>query len=351
MILARSPYYKDVPWLRPSDNAKADSFTLELFVWVGDVASVPTQPQYSKTIYNVESSSDTLKVGIANLISDFIPTQTTTSTTTEILNGNNTVWVKSQVEYDFEGDITTELIETDFSTNGYGYGYDGENYQPTKTLLSDSQEVDAYQNGYLQVPFLRSQVDTNKLEVLSMPSETTIFFESVLPTDESTEIVSILNVNCKDILDGDTYLEISYGALNETLCVFIRNEYKKQPYDVTFLNRYGHTQTMTFFKERVDNMSVKGESYQNRFEQPLNGSHQFTDFNINGQDTFTLESGYVTELQNNLVTEMLLSEAVWIGENPINVETKSVQYKTLSNDKLVNYKVRFKNSYTKINTI
>jgi len=352
MIGARSPYYLEIPWNRPSDNAKADSFTLNLFIWVGNNdGDIPNSPQYLQTIYNVEDSTGSVKVDIANLISDFIPTQVITSVETELLDGLNTVWVRRNVEYNVNGDITTELQVTDASTNGYGYGNEGENFQTTKQILSDAFELDAYKNGVVQVPIVRDFFGgVVKLKVNTLPSETTIFQEEVESSQESTEIVSVLNINCKEAeVTGDDCIEVEYGS--DTYTIFLRDELKKTPIDVSFLNRYGHLQTMTFFKERRDSLEVSTETYLNRFAQPNTGSHQNTSFNKNGQTSFSIESGFVGESENEILTQMLLSEYVWIGTNPVDVTTTSVQYKTQNNDKLVNYNLEFKDSYTKINSI
>jgi hypothetical protein len=347
MILCRSTYYKSVPWLRPSDSQKADSFTLELYVWTGLKSAVPASPQYSKTVFNVESLSTTLDVEIGKLIQDFVPDEVVTSNITEVLDGKNSVWVQHQVKYDVAGDITTELVVTDFATNGYGYGNEGKNYAPTKTLLTDTEEVDADNNSFVQVPVLLSEVDPTRIEVKA--GATVILAADLAATTDSDAIVSVINIKCKDALERDLITVVTDSG--DEYCIFLRDESKHDPVEVQFLNRYGHLQTLTFFKERTDDFEVMSEMYERRLGQPSDGRHQFVEFGKNGQSTFKLSTGYLEESVNTLVKEFLLSEFYWISGEPVNLTTTSQTFQTRLNSKVVAYTMEFKYSYKEINMV
>lgn len=347
MILARSTYYKTVPWVRPSDSQTVDSFTLELFVWRGLKSAVPAEPQYTKTIYNVQNLTDSLDVEIGRLIQDFIPDEVVKSTSTSILDGKNTVWVKHQVKYLYNQDETTELSVIDFATNGYAYGYEGKNFSPDKRLLTDSEESDAEQQSFIQIPVLLSEVGTTKVRVVAGAS--TLFSDALLPTTDSDKIISVINIKAKDA-DEKELIVVNVNGTEEH-CIFLRDESKHNHVDVQYLNRYGHLRTLTFFKERTDSFESSGETYERRYGQPIDGVHQFVDFNKNGQSTFSLSTGYLEESVNTEIKEFLLSEFLWISGTPVNLVTTKQSFQTRLNSKVVSYTMEFKYSYKEINVV
>ena len=68
-----------------------------------------------------------------------------------------------------------------------------------------------------------------------------------------------------------------------------------------------------------------------------------------------MNTWFVKENMNQTIEELFFSENVWIryeGKTlPINPSSKSLQYKTVLNDKLINYTVDFEFAFDKINNI
>lgn len=141
------------------------------------------------------------------------------------------------------------------------------------------------------------------------------------------------------------------------------DECKYDPKKITFVNKFGALQDMYFFKKRTEKITVKKESYKANIISP-NGtystsSHVNRDFNVLGQESISLSSGFLNESYNEVFKQMLLSEKVWITNVnngveqvlPINVKTSDITYKTSLNDKLVEYTIEFDNSYDTINNI
>ena len=68
-----------------------------------------------------------------------------------------------------------------------------------------------------------------------------------------------------------------------------------------------------------------------------------------------LNTGYVDESYNEVMRELMQSEKVWLNMDdkiePINVDTKSLTFKTSLNDKLVEYGIDISFSYNDINEI
>lgn len=347
MILTRSPYYKNVPWNRPSDSATADSYKLELFIWTGNKdTEVPLSATYSIVKENIEASTGTDQIDVSRLVNDYIDNTVITNNLTGLKTTNSCVWVKHQIKYTVGANITTELIVTDFATQGYGYGFDGENYQAANDMLTDVLEVDVYQGGAVMLPIVRSN---NLLRVTSFPKN--IFFQeaTITASTESTQNVSVFNIDLSEYATGEDYININYDGVDFT--AYIRNECLYTPMDVQFINRYGASQTITFFQETRYNMNVSGSTYEGSSAQPNTGAHQFVDYNKNGKVSFSANTGYLSEAVNQLVQQLLLSEQVWVNGIPVNTKTTNVEYKTVVNDRLVNYTMQFDLSYNEINTI
>jgi hypothetical protein len=83
--------------------------------------------------------------------------------------------------------------------------------------------------------------------------------------------------------------------------------------------------------------------------------HQVVDFNKNGKINYNLSTGYVGQEVNPYIQELLLSEQIWLVLSgsvvPVSINTKSAEYKTTLNDKLVSYTMDFEQSNDTISTI
>lgn len=171
-------------------------------------------------------------------------------------------------------------------------------------------------------------------------------------TDESSELIKYVWVNVADATT-DTYIEVVYNGVTKTY--YIEDECKHTPIDIFFINKEGTQQSIAFFKERKNSLSITSSEYESDTGQPLNGNHQYKKYNVQGREDFKMNSGFVEESNNETFTQLFLSEKVWVLEGgnmiPINLKSKSLEYKTQQKDKLINYEVSFEYAYNKINNI
>ena len=166
------------------------------------------------------------------------------------------------------------------------------------------------------------------------------------PTNDSNEIISNLWINVSEALP-DTSIEITYN--DDVITLLIEEECKNTPVDIAFINKDGQLQLMTFFKKRTDKMSITKEGYER------NELRQFRKFNVQAKSSFTLNSGYVDEVMNDVFKQMLLSELVWIYNGvefiPVNITTSNIDYKTRQNDKLISYAIDFEFAFNEVKNI
>lgn len=168
-------------------------------------------------------------------------------------------------------------------------------------------------------------------------------------TNYSNELVKYLWVNISEA-PTDQYVEIVYNGATKIL--LITDECRYTPLDIAFQNKEGAMQIMTFFKSKKESMTVENDEYESSREI---GTHQFIKYNIQAKTKFTINSGFVTEDKNEIIKQLLLSEKCWLLQSgveiPLNVSSKSTEFKTRQNDRLINYTIDFEYAFNEINNI
>ena len=171
-------------------------------------------------------------------------------------------------------------------------------------------------------------------------------------TIDSAEIVKYLNVDVSEAI-GEDYIEITYNG--ETITLLIEDECRYTPIDIFYQNKEGALSSFTFLKRTNESMDVTSEMYEGNMGQPNLGNHQFIKYNVQAKTKFTTNSGFVDEAQNENIKQMLLSQRMWKYEGgvfiPLNIASKSVEYKTRANDRLINYTIQFEYAFNEINNI
>jgi hypothetical protein len=151
----------------------------------------------------------------------------------------------------------------------------------------------------------------------------------------------------------DEYIEIVFNDVTTTL--LITDECRYTPIDIAFQNKEGALQIFTFFKAKSESMSTTNEEFETDRGQPLAGNHQYVKYNVQGKSKFKVNSGFVAEALNETFKQMLLSERFWMYENeiftPLNIASKSIEYKTRQKDRLINYEIEFEYAFNEINNI
>ena len=144
--------------------------------------------------------------------------------------------------------------------------------------------------------------------------------------------------------------------------------YNCNKYDVVyidFVNKYGAIQREYFTLKSVKKIKASRENYQSNIISSTGSysvnKHTIQNFNIIGNEEMTVNSDYLPEFYNQVFTELLLSDQVWVYMKsfstnsftaiPINITNSDLTYKTQVNDRLINFSFSFKMSYDYINNI
>ena len=131
----------------------------------------------------------------------------------------------------------------------------------------------------------------------------------------------------------------------EVLC-----EPKYTPEVIQYVNRYGVSDYITFFKRSNEqgtftNDNYKRSIYADAFTDPDFKTGQYQDFNINSRNTITLNTGWVEEAYKDVIEDMLMSENVRIYEGgnyrAVNPQRGTIDYQKEVNTGNINYTITF----------
>lgn len=154
-------------------------------------------------------------------------------------------------------------------------------------------------------------------------------------------------------------LTTGFITLNDTHIFEIVDECKFTPQNVLYLNKFGVFENLTFFKAKENTVEFTSEGeYKNNFV--LGGQydvtrHLYRSGNKNARESVTLNTGYLNELQNECIKDLLNSEYVYFNDSgtfvPVNLDKKSLSILSRINDKLINYAIDFKYSFDTIQNV
>lgn len=372
-INVRSPYY-----IKVSDNQLAEA-TMELYIYTGEQSIKPDDVTYTITKKTIGNSND-IVFEISELVRDYLDIEFNGTYT------SYTVWVESDITTrEIDGTLIDTSISQYIAFDGYGYFEEGANpalqqglIQSNKTIfrLNDQDvkipvdtntatSIAFYYNGELKrSETISTSTNTNQqIKYLSVSgsASSTDFKQRVL-LDGGTLEAELCIQDLLDTLDIGLIDEVWVGSDSGTEIVKIKtvDECKYEPIVVTFVNRFGALQDIVFFKKSIESLSVKGEQYKAanlNVDSYDTFRHNRTQFLVQGQDSITMNTGYLNDEYNKVIEELMLSEQVWMYRDgdttitPIIPTTKQVTFKTSLNDRLVDYTISFDMAFDKINNI
>ena len=364
MIRALSPYYITTPLTYLNELlalVTCETFTLTIEVWDGESACVGCSKEiYEIAFANTQESTGSHDININAIIQDYIDFDPKNPNTkdTQVMDADNQRWVRTFVNYDGIDKVTYH--ETlDFMTLGYAYGDEGRNFDTVEDdILMKAQDYKVSREGFFTLPFLASATDTLTVDAVSSPDSEINFNWNVGTSSNSAKQVQLFWINLNETTTDEF---VTLTVTNDTTSVVstvildIVNECKYAPLDVMFQNKDGAAQMFTFFKRQKESMTVTDKTFETNRGQASDGYHQFVRHNVQGQTTLSAETGFIDEDNNEVLKQMMLSERIWMYEGvnfiPLNIDDKSIKYKTRQNERLVSYTIKFKKSYNEVNNI
>lgn len=394
IINTRSPFFITV------DEINQVGSKIELFIYdgAGTITATPTYTLSKKissftqtaNIYNISSFiqeyvvnvASTLAVVYANVV---VKVYKETSANVYALSRTETyVAVNGYNDY-AEGvnKINTNEIITVLADNTKTLYYYRTSVLPYVNLFVDSVLGDVLELNYrdargrnLVNTVLIAEGDASQLQMLKIPLSTnSIKYDEantleIKHTSGSAQIQNIINAfktrvasdggnfeaesnltlilnNIKGIPDSPvTILTFNYNVV--ALC-----EIKYTPVVCSFINQKGGWEFLTFFKAQSESMSIENTSFRLNSASinydPLTG--QTKNFNTNGSKPIKLNTGWIEQIQNKTIEELMLSETILLDNKPFSLATKQLAFKTDLVDKNINYTIDFTPNFELINNV
>jgi hypothetical protein len=381
----RSPLFTN-PALPSSGNYVRAEY--EIRIWTGtSISDKPASPTYTMTKYNT-SGDNQFPIELSELVRDYIYTDYYTEAV-------DAVWVRYDADYyrdtDPDGSPSSTGGKTWLAFDGYGYFEEGINPRETPNpsadsytpqLLQDNTTIYFIKGQDIKIPIFAESLASisyttggatsyweavddfwDTYDVSWANTATTIIISDDGNSNQKIQYVNITGT--ENLEDGDT-ITITNGVYTDTTIITLREicEPKFTPYRVIFYNKYGALQDIWFDKKSIQTLNVSSNNYQRSIIE-FNSSvptasysvykHSKRRFNVEGNESITLNTGFITEDLNDPLKQLLLSESIWIdnGSNvyPVNVASSSIQEKTSVNDKLIQYTIEFTYAFDKIQNV
>lgn len=264
---------------------------------------------------------------------------------------SNTIWVTTVAGLVDDTDTVftygSPVTNTSLAFDGYGFYEDEINPQLTAFDLISSSTIYLPENTAGKLPVYKETTGSVVIDSVT----TTITNPN---TNVKIQYIDIpANTNTIAVKD-------SGGTTQKTITVVNVCEPKFTPYKVTFINRYGAFQDLYAFKKTTESFDVTDEKFKRNIISSSTVTYgvsqaQQTRYNINATSSITLNTGFIKEDMNETIEELFLSENIWIRYNgktlPIIPKTKTLQFKTVLNNKLIDYTIDFEFAFDKINNV
>lgn len=259
-----------------------------------------------------------------------------TNRTMQVLAGN---YQSLPVSYNTTSNVNGFSIEI----NGAEYWFSLKDELGWANTTTTSTQVVIYiPSGVSNVAAFLGITPTDNYTINLLVNSEGIAYNDRVKTDGGT--VEGLNCLC-EALEALGEVDDKTAVDFEVIC-----EPKYDPYLVQFVNKFGMSDYITFFKKSTERGDFTQDQYQKSIYADAytdvnynNGKYQ--SFNINSRNTLTFNTGFVEESYGEVVEEILMSEKVaiyeggqWVAVIP---NRGSIDYQKSINDKTINYTMSF----------
>ena len=321
------------------------SVVVDLYVWDGTVSDQPVSPAYTIN-KSVISGQTNITLEIAELVRDYF-TITFNDDYNSIARYVRTV-VSSFDDSD-EPFETNPIVTTYVALDGYGYFEEGTNPELDRHALISATNIYLPEGTAGKLPIFAEGV--GKVIIDGVTTQITDNGN----TNQKIQYVTIpADKSSIQVFDTDD------TTLKKTITISNICEPKYTSFKVTFVNKFGAFQDLYFFKKTSEVTNVTDELFKKNIITNTASTYNTYDnqrgrMNVNAQTSLTMNTGFIKENMNQTIEELFYSENVYIRyENKtlaVIPKSKSLQYKTSLNDKLINYTVDFDFAFDRINNV
>lgn len=346
-ILSRSPYFIDT-----LASGNFDRSELNLKIWSGNrTLSKPATPTYAVSKSVVQAGQNNIVFDIHKLVNDFVRSEIPViqGAGTFPVSIDSVVWVETNVTAFMGESLAGTTSKTLLAIDGFGYHSEGFNPIAPKILSSINKHL-LYQG--IDTPLY---FNTYGLEQITVNGFTQGFSFS---EEQSNQNFAYINPPAYTPVNGLVTVVFTYESESFTHIFEFQDGCSYDVVNCLFKNRFGFWQSIPFAKASRSGLERTSEVYKGivsslgRYNPTHHNNKQF---NTAGKRKHNLNTDYLPENYNVLVEELLLSEFVYLVIDqqtiPVELQTKSVQFKTKRNERMIQYTMEFEESYNVINQV
>lgn len=354
VVNCRTPYFITVN--EPSQTASR----IELYIW-NRPFSEPTTPTVQLTNDYNQATNTANQYNISSYLSAYIE-NIAPNTTQEIQQDEDKMWCYCTVKSYFRiGDefllLATYNIIGLYGYNSYLGGYNQSNTSDIQ-LLTPTENV-IYFDRDTFIPYVNILVNHtgDTIEVVWSDEDET-YTDLILSSANSNRIY-LMAVPVSPSLEnlmGKATMTINNNTTETTIGVYNVEDLCEKKYDpilCSFINSFGGWNFITFFKANTQTIMTKGIDYNLLPDSvdynPQRG--QKKRFNIVGNKNIKVNTGWVDENYDALITDLYLSETILLDGVPVVLKSQTAVLKTYLKDKMINYMVEFDYAYNLINNV
>lgn len=354
-IFCRSPYL-----IRIADTGQLGS-KIELRIWRGYGGSAPTNPTYTLSkLIPAPTVYETL-YNISPYIKEFISHPFYFNVYNQVEQNNNDYeWANVEVKsYKLtnEGYVLLSTV-TYKAFDGYNEYLDGKNFDRGNYHLDEGIYLYEYDsnsspssnvlkragaviwNGVIGNKVKYTELSTGNTQTFTITKDRSIMSYRVYPSYYSNgNIMQILNAS-NTVLWESTFKPIV--------------ECKYTPVVIDFINKYGAWQREFFFKASKNTINVNSTTYNLMQESVWNFDEQEGQrkvFNSIMAETIQVNSDWRDDNYSEVIRQLMMSERIFINNNPVKINTNSMEMFKQINTKMINYQLDFEYAYDINNTV
>ena len=348
VILSRSPWF-----FKESPTIIYDQMKFDIYVYRGEkTIDKPTIRTFPASKFVVQVGQPTISIDIHKLVNDFVQNEYLESTVTGVVTTSqkDSVWIFIDAGIYLDGVLKYSINQNLLALDGFGYHKELANPDLTKKVLSTIDKHIIYNNSKYFLYFLSTGLTSITINGVTVPF--------TLNPNFNNQFIAGVDVMQYASTSTNFNAVFVYGAETITHNVQVKTECRNSLINVTFKNKYGFYQKIPFAKLSKKTIDIESEDYMpfvsNFGSYDLN-KHNKRSYLTNGKEKIVCNTDFMPESYNDLFKELMLSEQIYIEENneflPVNITKKSFNYKTVLNDKLIQYSFEFDYSYNEINNV
>jgi len=347
-VLSRSPYF-----FKHSPTVAYDSMRLDVFIYRGEkTLNLPTLPTFQASKSVIIAGQQTLSIDIHKLVNDFVQNDFTESNTTGVQTTSqlDTVWVYVEAGIYLENVLKYKVKQNLLALDGFGYHTELANPSLSKKVLSTINNHLIYNNTKYPLYFISKYLTSITINNIVVPF--------TLDVDYNNQHIAYIDITQYAANSESFNAVFVYGTETITHNFKMKNECRNAVINCVFKNKFGFWQKIPFNKLSKKSLNVDGSDYTpfvSDFGNYSLNQHNKRSYLTNGTEKIICNTDFLPEEYNLLFKELMLSEQIYLQEGdsilPVNIDSKSFNYKTKLKDKLIQYSLDFIYSFKIINNV